>query len=342
VKNKKYVFSVLLFLLLLFGTYYFVLKDYSIKEFIDSMKNCHPKYIFFSFLCVGGYCFFASFYLERMNYHFGKKISWYQAVGYLCTEIYFSAITPSSIGGQPVQMIEMSKDGIPYRINSVIVLLNTLIYKVALIFLAIFSFFFYSKTIFSQGVIFSWLVLLGFITTIMVIILFISLIYSKKLIPSIARSILKIGEKIHLVKNKKELEEKLNDAMKEYQSCAVFTKKHPMVLIESFFILLGQRLCLLSTGFMIYLAFGLTQFTIFEIIAFQVCITLASDFVPSPGGVGISEGLLLQVNKMIYGNFLATPAMMLLRGLSFYIVVLFGGLFYIIFHFIKRKGVENI
>ena len=168
------------------------------------------------------------------------------------------------------------------------------------------------------------------------------MIYSKKLIPRLAKFVFLILEKIHLLKQKDALEKKLNDALKDYQDCAKFTKNHPYVLIESFFILLFQRLSLLLVSYMIYLAFGLDAISIFEIISIQVCITLASDFVPSPGGVGVSEGLLLQVNEMIYGSILGTSAMILLRGISFYIVVLFSGIFYLFFHFIKRKGVRSI
>jgi len=338
VKGKKYVLSILLFFVLLIGTYYFVLKDYSIADFLECLKLCNPTYILLSFVFVSGYAFFASLYLKRILYHFGKKISWYQALGYLCTEIYFSAITPSSIGGQPVQMVEMSRDDIPYRINSIVVLLNTVIYKIALIVLAIFAFIFYSNVIFSRSSLFSWLVILGFVTTILVIFLFLLLIYSKKVIPKLANFLFRVLKKIPFLKSTNDLEHKFSLAIGEYQECAIFTKKHPSVLFESFVILLLQRVCLLSVSCIIYIAFGLNSLNVLEIISLQVCITLAADFVPSPGGVGISEGLLLGVNQMIYGSTLATAAMMLLRGISFYVVVLLSGMFYLIFHFIKRKG----
>ena len=97
-KNKKqYILSIILFLALLIGTYYFILRDYSIDMFIDSIKNCNIIYIMMAFGCVFLYSFFASLYTKRMFYHFNKKINWYQAFGYLFTEVYFSAITPSSI-----------------------------------------------------------------------------------------------------------------------------------------------------------------------------------------------------------------------------------------------------
>ncbi len=341
-KNKKYVLSVLLFLLLLFGTYYFILKDYSVKDFLEAMSHCNFLYLLLGFVCLFLYIFFASLYLKRMAFHFGKRINWYQAFGYLFTEVYFSAITPSSLGGQPVQMVEMNKDGIPYHINSVVVLLNSLLYKVVLIFLAIVSFLFYGKLLFSQGRLFSILVILGFITTILVIFLFFALIYSQKLVPKIAHFSFLFLEKIHLLKKRDELEDKLSLAMRDYSFCASVTKTQKIIVGEAFVILFVQRLSLLLISYMIYLSFGLTQFSVFEILAFQICITLASDFVPFPGGVVVSEGLLLQINQWIYGCMFATSGMILLRGISFYILVIFSGIFYLFFHFIKRKKAVDV
>ena len=338
---KKYVFSAVLFVLFILGTYYFILKDYSIQEFLASLKNCNPFILMWAFVLLISYAFFHCLYLKRMFYHLGYKISWYQALGYIMTEVYFSAITPSSMGGQPVEMIEMSKDKIPYRVNSVVILLNTLIYKVALVFLAIIGFLFFSQKLFTFNTLFNWLVLLGFVTTLLVMLLFFLLIYSEKLMYRIIQFVLKILKKFK-VKNVAEREAKLKESLKEYQECAKFTKKHPKILLEAFVILLLQRISILSISYVIYLSFGLNEMSIFEVIAFQVCITLGSDFVPFPGGVVVSEGLLLQANQVIYGTVLATSGMMLLRGISFYLLVIFSFIFYLFFHFVKRRKAVKI
>ena len=338
---KKYVFSAILFVLLILGTYYFILKDYSIQEFLTSLKNCNPFILMWAFVLLISYAFFHCLYLKRMFYHLGYKISWYQALGYIMTEVYFSAITPSSMGGQPIEMIEMSKDKIPYRVNSVVILLNTLIYKVALVFLAIIGFLFFSQKLFTFNTLFNWLVLLGFVTTLLVMLLFFLLIYSEKLMYRIIQFVLKILKKFK-VKNVAEREAKLKESLKEYQECAKFTKKHPKILLEAFIILLLQRISILSISYVIYLSFGLNELSIFEVITFQVCITLGSDFVPFPGGVVVSEGLLLQANQIIYGTVLATSGMMLLRGISFYLLVIFSFIFYLFFHFVKRRKAVKI
>lgn len=342
VKKKNYVFSVILFLALFIGTYYFIFKGYSIDQFMDSLSHCSPGFLLLGCFCMFLWAFFEALYLKRMSKHLGYKISWYQAFGYVFTECYFSAVTPSSIGGQPVQMIEMSKDGIPYRVNSVIILLNTLIYKLALITFAIIAFIFFHEKLFSFNTVFNWLVILGFITTILLMICFVILIYSKKIMYWIVKIVIRLMKKLHFIKNVEEKEEKLNQSLKDYQECAKFTRRHPFVLVEAYGILLLQRLSILVISYIIYLAFGFSELSIFEVIAFQVCITLGADFMPFPGGVMVSEGLLLEANKLIYGSALATSGMILLRSVSFYGIVLFSFFGYLVFHFVKRKKADII
>lgn len=336
--KKKYILSVLFFLFLIFITYFFVLKNYDINILFTSLKQSNPIFLSLAFLFLGLYVFFEALFLKRIFKHLDYKISFYQAIGYVFTEIYFSAITPSSMGGQPVQMIEMKKDGIPYQINSVAVLLNTMIYKIALIFLACLAFLFYGKNIFGRSKIFVWLVLLGFITTIFVIIFFGVLIYSKKF----GNLCLKITnyfiDKVKFIKNKEEKKIKLKKDLEEYHTCAKVTKQKPLILFESFVILLGQRLSVLIISYFIYRTFGLSNYSVGELIAFQVCITLGSDFMPLPGGVMVSEGLLMDANVFLYGDLLAPSGMVLQRSISFYFLVIISGISYIIFHFKRRNG----
>lgn len=341
-KKKHYIISIILFIALITGTYFFILKDYSIRDFVNSLENCNMFYILLAILGICSYSFFASLYTKRILFHFKKKITWYQSFGYLFTEKFFSAVTPSSIGGQPVQMIEMKKDGIDYQKNSVVVLLDTILYKIGLIFIASLGFLFYFNDLFKQNKIFIWLFVIGYATTIVFIIFMLLLVYSKTLIPKIIRMLINLGYKLHIIKNKDKLNKKLDNAIIGYQDCAKFTKDNPKVLIEAFIILLLQRISLLSISYFIYRSFGLNELTIFEIISFQACLTLACDFVPTPGGVAVSEGLLAEINKFIYSNSYATPAIILLRGISFYIYILFCGIFYIFFHFIKRKKATDL
>lgn len=343
VKSKKrYILFILFFFLLIFATYYFILKDYSLEALKFSLQNCHVSTLLWGVILMFFYAFWGAFFLKRMLFHFGKKTTLLASLGYVCTENYFSAITPSSMGGQPVEMYEMNKDNIPYRINSIIILLNTILYKIALILLAFILFPFYFHSLFSINKVFTILVILGLVTTILVIFLFLLMVYSYKIFPKFMLRLIHLGSKLHLVKDEKKKKEEFQKALKDYKACAELTKKKPLILLEGLFYMILQRLSLLGVSYIIYLAFGLHDYSIFYLITVQIGITLASDFVPFPGGVVVSENLLLAVNETVYGPLLATSAMILLRTLSFYLFIIFCAIVYLIFHSIKRKRVVDL
>ena len=339
---KKYVLSAILFVALIILTYIFVLKGCDFNLLIESIKNTNPFFVFLTILCVFGYVFFGSLFLKRILWYFGSKVSFYHTFGYIFTEIYFSAITPSNMGGQPVQMIEMKKDKISYQSSSVLVLFNTMMNRIVLIFIATIFFIIFNKEIFNINPFYNWVVILGYITTILVILLFAALIYSKK----IANLLLKLSnyliDHLKLIKNKDKLKNKLAKSLKEYQSCSKITKEKPKLVMESFIILFLQRISLLLASYTVYKAFGLNEYGILLIMAFQVCVTLGSDLMPTPGGVMINEGLLLSVNNMLYGESLALSGMLLLRSFNFYFLVIISALLYFVFHYIKRKSASDI
>ena len=338
-KIKKYVFYALFFLFLIFATYFFVFKKYSLEELINSLQYCNPLYIVLGILAMFSWAFFESLYLKRLLGKLGYKVPWYNAFGYVATETYFSAITPSSMGGQPVMMMEMSRDGIPYRVNSVVILLNTLIYKIALLTLATIGFILYKDILLSFGGWFYWLVVLGYVTTVLVVILFIVLVYSKRVMYILLKASLWLMKKVHY-KNAEAKEKELNEVIKEYQDVADFTRRHPGVLVESYFILLMQRLSILVVSYFIYCSFGLHEHSVLLLIAFQACVCLGSDFMPFPGGVVVSENLLLLANEYLYGRSLAASGMVLLRSISFYGVVILSIIIYLLFHFRKKDEVK--
>lgn len=336
-KKKNYIMSLALFFVLFLLTYTFVLKDYPYKDLIHAISLCDVKYLLLAAFFVFLYLFFASIFNKRMCFKFGKKITWHQAIGYKLTEFYFSGITPSSLGGQPVEMIEMHKDGIPVQISGVLILITTVLYMSTIVILGTICFIFKRDVLFSQGNLFKYTTILGYITTILVVLMFLMMIYSPKIMHFLVSLVVKILKFFHLDKIAKGIENKMNTMLEEYHQIAIFTLKHPLLLVEGFIYMLGARLAMLSIPFAIYNAFHLTGFSYFTVLALQVGVTFGSDFFPFPGGVGINETLNLKANELLYGVALATPGMVMVRLFNFYGIMLLAFIYYMFFHLKKRK-----
>lgn len=342
-KNKhKYMLSAIIFIILILITYFFIFHNYDINVLIASLKATNPRFVMMAVVCVFLYLFFESLFLKRIIYHLGYKIGFYNTFGYVLTEKYFSAITPSSMGGQPIQMLEMHRDKIGIHIGSIIVLLNTMMYKVALVVIATLGFILYKNELFSLNSLFNWLVLIGYLTTIFVIIFFGLLIYSPKIVSGLEKLLKKIVSKLKFLKKRELINLKISKSLKDYQRCAKITKEKPIIFLESFILLFFQRFFILAVSYFIYRAFGLNSFNLGELIAFQACITLGSDLIPTPGGVMANEGLVLVANQFIYGESLALSAMLLLRTINFYLLVLISAILYFVFHHLKRLPAEKI
>ena len=86
--------------------------------------------IFIYFLCQG-------IYMKSILKALNHKITIVRGMFYSIVEFFFSGITPSSTGGQPIQLYYMSKDKIPMRKSYITLLLNTIYFKLILLFLGV-------------------------------------------------------------------------------------------------------------------------------------------------------------------------------------------------------------
>ena len=91
-------------------------------------------------------------------------------------------------------------------------------------------------------------------------------------------------------------------------------------------------------SYFIYKSFGLNDYSVFAIIAFQVCAAIAADFLPTPGGVMVLEGIILSVNELLYKNDYVLYSVLLQRSISFYLLILLSFAFYLIFYYNKKRG----
>ena len=332
---KKKIISTIFFVFLLFLAYFLVFKNYSIPQFLHTLKTCKTQYFLLAVMCMFSFVFFEALFFKIILKKLGYKINWYQAFGYVFTEVYFSGITPSSTGGQPIQMVEMSKDKIPYRISSIIVLINTMFYKLALLIILLIGFIIFHEEIFKFSTIFKVTAILGSIVTVLIILFFVCLIFSERFVGYIIKLLLKTKK----FKNK---DTKLNDALNDYAEAAKYIRENPKVLASSFISIFMQRLSLLLVSYFVYKSFNINNISIFFAITIQAYLTIATDFVPIPGGILVSESLFIEVNEILKISSLSRSITIIFRSISFYILILVSLLYYLVFHFKKRKPAIKI
>lgn len=112
-------------------------QDFSFSGFWNCCVNSDHWLLAAAFLCMLGIIFFEGMSLRMICGSLGYRRPPYHGFVYCAADLFFSAITPSASGGQPVAAYCMYTDGIPMEVSSVALLLNLILYKAALFLVTI-------------------------------------------------------------------------------------------------------------------------------------------------------------------------------------------------------------
>ena len=95
---------------------------------------------------------------------------------------------------------------------------------------------------------------------------------------------------------------------------------------------------LLAVTWIVYKSYGLSGTGFWNIIALQTMIGVAVEMLPLPGAAGVTEGCFTYMFMGIFTAELVKPAMLLSRGLSFYLLLIMSALVTFVAHFIVMRN----
>ena len=118
------------------------------------------------------------------------------------------------------------------------------------------------------------------------------------------------------------LEAKADAHIAEYRRGAQLLRKAPGLLAWVLGLSALQLACSYAMPYVVYRAFGLSGFSLWEAVALQALCSIAVGYLPLPGSAGAAENVFLRGFLLIFGEALVAPAMILSRTLSCYLVLI--------------------
>ena len=338
---KKYLLMLVLFIVILIATYYSIFNKDSINYIVSSVKQLRLEYILICFLIVIMNFLLQGLYMKIILRTLNAKIPLRKGILYSMVEFYFSGITPSALGGQPVQLYYMAKDKIPVRKSYITLLLATIYFKVTLLILGVLALIFKSQYVFNYSYIYIFFFILGFLVDIGMIIVCNLLIFKPKYIEAIINWFKGVCFKIKLLKNKAEKID-TDEFLKDHKYEIVQIKDKKLTLFLAFVITFIQRFLLFSIAYVVYRSLGFNRFSYFDLLMIQVCVQIAIEALPLPGGTGLSEKAFQTIFVAVFTVGFADLAMILTRTFSFYIPLIISGLVLLIgFIISKRRQIKS-
>ena len=336
-KSKKICINLLIFILLIIFTFSLVLKDQDVTEILKISATVKKQYILIAMFAMGVFIVSESINIGRILKELGEKSKFISNVRYTLIGFFFSAITPAASGGQPMEIYYMHKDNISVAHSTLALLMQLCSIQIVTITVGIISAVLHFEVL-KSGLI--YLLILGIILNSSALMLLIIAIFSKKLSEGLIKFVVKIL-KFFRIRNIEKKQEKLEKELESYQTSAKYIKEHRILMLKTVLTTAVQMLAYYTVPYWIYLAFGLNNSNIFDILTLQAVLYATVSGIPSPGSVGVSEGGFLGIFRNAFPETVISSAMLLSRGENFYLLILISAIVVVISTFRGRKE-ENV
>lgn len=339
-RPRNQLISLGILLALIAVSFYVIFKNFSEVDphaAAKILRHIHPVYFCGALACLFLYILAEGYNMQMISAALGHPYGFGKTIVYSAVDLYFSAITPSATGGQPAVAYYMAQDKIPLTKSTTLLLANLIQYTASLLVMGVAVLIIKPGLVMTGGKGILLLFIVGITLHVGMLVVFGLCMLQQKLIRRIAYAILHFLCRIRLVKDEEKKIAAFDKQLCEYHECVALVKKKPMLLLAVFLGNVLQRMAMFSIAYFTYRAMGLSGHSYWEIIAIQIVIALAVNSLPLPGAVGAAEAAFLALYSMIYSRKMLIPAMILTRGISYYLCFIVCGVITIFNHVLTMK-----
>lgn len=336
--TKKMIRNFILFALLIILTLWVMLKDQDAGEIFKIIGQSNGVFIAIGVLCMVIHIILEAVNIRRTLKILGNKTKFKSCLKYALIGFFFSGITPAASGGQPMQIYYMHKDGLTVGHSTLALLINLTSMQIVTITVALVSVLFNYQYLNKMLLI---LLVIGLLLNMSALMILLIAVFSKRL----SRFLMKVAIRIMKFLRIKNMDKKIKKIGRElgnYQRSAKYIKKNKKLMVKIVLTTLIQFLINYSVAYWTYRALGFNEHNIIEIITMQSVLFATVSGIPSPGSVGVSEGVFVEIFRNLYPEHMIKSATLLNRGINFYLFMLISGVLVAVNQFREKKKMEEV
>ncbi len=312
----------------------------SLDDMWSALENFNIWWLFACIAALLLYWLMDSLLLHDITKYMYKREPLMQSIKIGMIGLYYCALTPSSSGGQPMQVVYMRRNKVPVGTATCIVCMKFVIYELSLCSIYIIGMCLGGAYYYTHHHEAFWFAVLGFVVNLMAVLFIILTIVNKKLVVKIGRGIIRLLFRVKLIKDREQVLEKFEQTIDDYHTAAAYISKHKLRTLGSFFISVLNLSFLFVIPYLVYLSFGYTAYGVFDVFTLQAMLFLAVSFIPVPGAAGASEGGFILFFSPIFGAATAV-AMLIWRFLTYYMMLIVGSLIVVFDEVFAMKRVKK-
>ena len=321
--NLNMVFNIFVIVVSVVLVTYFCISDDGLVDLMKSSINLNIFWLVMAVLCQLGNMIIDSFLLYLYIKREYKDFRFLDGIKSSFIGSFFSAITPSASGGQPMQVVFLSTKKIDAGYSGSCLIQKFLVYQITSTAFTIFAlaleFDFFIRNVTTPLL---WLFLIaGFFSQVVITGLIMIASFNSKISGWLLRLIEKLLSKIRFVKEPEKLVKKLGDQIELFHQGNKTLVKSPRLMVVSFVLIFVQILLIMLVPYCVYRGFSLNSATVVEIVCSQSFVTLASSMMPLPGATGAAELAFSVFYGMFFGTAMLKSALLMWRAITYYAVI---------------------
>ena len=266
---------------------------------------------------------------DGMNYWFylrgqGFKISIGRAVNVALIGFYYCNITPSSAGGQPMQVNSMRKAGIPVGYGTMAVTIRFITNQTMTSVIALVLYLMNRDFVQRQLAGAIWLVRIGWLINFAAVPLVLLAAFKRNWVQKFAEMMIRFLEKIHIIRNREAAVSKVTEVLDTYHTALLDLMHSPGQILLQFACSTVGLLALFSTTVFVYYAFGMTGTPWYHVLTISCLLFVSASYTPLPGASGAQEGGFLLYFRDIFKNGTIGLALLIWRFFTYYLYLIVG------------------
>ncbi len=321
---RQLVFHAAVFAALVALTLYLLLRGQDLSELFSVLRGARAVFLLPAIGCMCIFLLCEACNLRRCLHLFGCSCTAPQAVSYALTGYFFSSITPSASGGQPMQLYAMYRDGIPPSCGTLALLTQFSCFQFVTVSFAAAGFCTQLMRLNREVGNFRYFFAAGAGVNVLLLAVTLTAVFSRRLSAALLGGLSRLLRALH-IKKAEAISHSLQEQLALYQQSAVTLRRSKGTVCRMLAVTVVQIAAFYSVPCWISLSLGLPPRGFWAIFATQAIVHVTVSALPLPGAVGASEGAFLLLFRGLFPRGALHDAMLLSRGVGFYLFVVLSG-----------------
>ncbi len=324
-EKVKNTINVLLFVVTIGILAYFCIHENNLFTLISAMPELNYFWLIAALIAMGLCWLFDSMTINGiMSDMLKKKYSKFLSLKTTMTGQFFSSITPLGIAGQPMQILELTRQNIEAGKAISILVRKFLIYQSTMAVYSLTVIFLKTHMFMSRVDNFIILTLIGFFSQCFTVVLLLLFYINKSFTTKIIECFITLLSKIKIIKNADKYIKKIKNELNFFLENNKSMRGNIKLSIKLYFFTFLQLTFLFLVPFFVYKSFNNEGYPVIDMIATQSFVNMISSYTPLPGAAGTTEGMFLILFCTFFDVSVVTPAMIVCRLITYYLNIIIG------------------